>query len=712
MSRLTDLLSQARLSDPQLGAALEEEVSALLNRRSFGLVFERHLPEAVELPHQRPRRGSKVRVLPPRGETKPGDQRLWRVLNVDGDEVSLQELGAEVPEEQRVPVSDVVVVAEFQDTIYPGLVETGEIERAEGKPFHTVINGENFHALQMLTYTHRHKVDVIYIDPPYNTGDGDWKYNNKFVAKDDNYRHSKWLSFMEKRLLLARELLNPDDSVLIVTIDEKEYLRLGLLLEQTFPEATIQMVTSVISPQGSARGKIFKRSEEYIYFVFFGASFISPLPLSEEWNRARESKTVRGAIHWASLKRTGTNASRADRPGMFYPVFLSKDATKFVGVGDPLPQGASRDDVDVPVDCVAVWPIRRDGSEGRWQLMPETFVNLQRKGYVKLGRPNGPDTAVSYLKAGEQKKVASGEYKVIGKRQDGSIITEGEDTSEKGNASYRPTTVWDIRSHSAGHHGSNLINAMIPGRSFPFPKSLYAVEDTLRFVVHRKPEAIVLDFFCGSGTTAHAVMRLNKQDGGRRQSISVTNNEVSIEEQSRLLGKGLRHGDAAWEALGICDYVTKPRIRAAISGVTPEGKPIKGDYGFTDEFPMADGLEENARFFTLTYESPIAVRHAKSFTKIAPLLWLRAGASGRIISSLGTKGWDVTDSYAVIERLGAVEEFMEELSQHTSVRTVFVISDDDSAYQMVARELPENAEVVRLYESYLQNFEISQGVVL
>ena len=136
---------------------------------------------------------------------------------------NLESEGDEAERETRsVSTADLVAVAGIQDRIFPGLVETGRVERGGDKPFHTVINAENFHALEMLTYTHRHKVDCIYIDPPYNTGAKDWKYNNDYVAADDDYRHSKWLSFMERRLQVARELLNPEDSVLIVTIDEKE----------------------------------------------------------------------------------------------------------------------------------------------------------------------------------------------------------------------------------------------------------------------------------------------------------------------------------------------------------------------------------------------------------------------------------------------------------------------------------------------------------
>ena len=207
-------------------------------------------------------------------------------------------------------------------------------------------------------------------------------------------------------------------------------------------------------------------------------------------------------------------------------------------------------------------------------------------------------------------------------------------------------------------------------------------------------------------------MRLNKQDGGERQCISVTNNEVSADEQVKLKKQGLRPGDPEWEALGICDYITKPRIQAAITGLTPEGEPIQGEYKFADEFPLADGFEENARFFTLTYESPLAVKHNRAFQKIAPMLWLRAGASGRIIDSLGERGWNVAEAYGILQDLSHTDDFLSALSSQRNISTVFVVTDDDAAYQMVARELPDSVDVVRLYESYLQNFEINQGVML
>lgn len=693
MSRLTDLLRQVRGTDAQLGADLEKEFSALTKRRSFGLVFERHQPEAVELPGQPIRRGAKVRVLQPRGETSKGDSRLWRVDSLESDIAGKQiaqliELVKEAPEHTTAPIEDLVIVAEFDDKIYPGLVETGRVERGGDKPFHTVINAENFHALEMLTYTHRGKVDAIYIDPPYNTGARDWKYNNDYVEGDDDYRHSKWLAFMERRLLVARELLNPDDSVLIVTIDEKEYLRLGMLLEQTFPEAQIQMVSAVIAPQGSQRPGQFSRVEEYLFYVLIGSAVVSHgTDQMLDTSTSGPSRSAKGPS-FDSLIRRGTGASRRDRPGMFYPVWLADG--EFHSVGDAIPLDTDHAQVVAPSNLTPVWPLRTDGAEGRWQVGPERLRELFEKGYARVGAARkGRSPAITYLKGGEISRL------------------EGGEDSADDRISAR--TIWNRPGHNAGSYGSSMLRSIIPGRKFPFPKSLYAVEDALAFAVRGRREAIILDFFSGSGTTAHAVMRLNHIDGGRRQCISITNNEVGAEEQSGLRKEQLRPGDAEWERWGICDYITKPRIRAAITGKTFDGEPIKGEYKFTDEFPMAEGFEENAAFFTLTYEAPLSVRHNRSFERIAPMLWLRAGATGRIIDDLGDRGWDISSVYAVLENIDDAESFFDAIRGAEAVHTVFVATDDDAAFQMVCRELRTDLNVVRLYESYLQNFEIHQG---
>lgn len=708
MSRLTDLIAQAKGRDPQLGADLEREFKVLSGRLPFGLNFERHSPEAVELPQRTVRRGDKVRVLPPRGSNTNGDNRLWRVARIHkqggGGSADLELLDSAQSATQTVALDDLVVVAEFRDTIYPGLASTGGVERGGDKPYHSVINGENYHVLKALTFTHRGKVDVIYIDPPYNTGAKDWKYNNDYVGGDDLYRHSKWLAMMERRLLVAKELLKPTESVLIVTIDEKEYLRLGMLLEQTFPEGRMQMISSVINPKGATRSAAFGRTDEYIFFVMFGQAAPEPVALGTEWKVVRDPRSER--LRWAELLRAGSHTRRSDRPNQFYPVFVrnTDDGPVFDSVGDTF-FGSSTTSVAAPKGCVAIWPIRQDDSEGNWQVSSDSLRALIETGYARLGPWRGADTSITYLKKGEQGKVEAGVFPIVGKRQDGSIVVD-----EAGYApAFLPGTQWRIASHNAEQGGTNLQKQMMPDRKFPFPKSLFAVEDALRFFVAKKPEAVILDFFSGSGTTAHAVMRLNRQDSGRRQCISVTNNEVSAEEQQRLRRQGFRPGDPEWEALGICDHITKPRVAAAITGLTPIGQPIEGDYKFTDEFPIAEGIRENAEFFTLTYEAPVAVRHNAAFARVAPLLWLRAGSFGRRIDRVPPDGWAVVDAYGLLADVDCAAPFCKAVAAAKGLRIAYIVTDDERRFQAITRRLPSGVEPVRLYESYLANFSFANG---
>jgi adenine-specific DNA-methyltransferase len=712
VSRLTDLIAQAKSQSPQLGADLEREFKALSSRLPFGLNFERHRPEVVELPLRPIRKGDKVRVLPSRGSAKKGDQRLWQVRAIYKAKkvADLALLSAEA-ETQSVALEDLVVVAEFRDTIYPGLISTGKVQRGGDKPFHTVINGENYHVLKALTYTHRGKIDAIYIDPPYNTGAKDWKYNNDYVEGDDLYRHSKWLAMMERRLLVAKELLNPADSVLIVTIDEKEYLRLGLLLEQLFPEATTQMVSSVINPKGASRGTGFRRTDEYIFVAMIGRSTPARLELGSEWSSSAAGAAVNQddvespsleTPEWTSMMRRGSHAARSERPGLFFPIYAAFDGSRILEVGESVPIGSP-----MPADRVemkTIWPLRSDGSEGVWQVGPAELRNRIQQGRVRLGRATAYGFVVNYLPDGAYATVMSERFEILGRAPDGSLIARGRRDTRR----IAPSQ-WKISSHNASEHGTTLLGVLLPRRTFPFPKSLYAVEDSLRFFTKDKPNAVILDFFSGSGTTAHAVMRLNRQDNGRRQCISVTNNEVAAEEQKALREQGLRPGDTEWEKHGICDYITKPRVASAITGETPNGEPIKGDYKFTDEFPMSAGFEENAEFFNLTYEAKSAVNHNLAFTRIAPLLWMRAGANGSRIKALPMHGWAIADTYGLLTEVDEATPFIHAVKKAKGLRIAFIVTDDDRRFQATAKRLPHGVEPVRLYESYLSNFSFTSG---
>ena len=635
------------------------------------------------------------------------NEKLWVVTAINhssGSAVAELE-GLDGSGTATVAAADLVVVAEFRDPIYPGLVSTGKVERGGDKPYHAVINAENFHALQTLLFTHRGKVDCIYIDPPYNSGSRDWKYNNDYVEGDDLYRHSKWLAFMERRLLLAKELLNPEDSVLIVTIDEKEYLRLGLLLEQVFPDAQIEMVTTVVSSKGVARFGQFSRVEEYIFTVRLGAQEVA----LGETNMLDESRSaaakVGKPVDWLGLRRREPSARRGARPKQFYPVFVDQQTGYIKAIGDEITDGVDRHGVEAPAGTIAVWPLLPNGTEGLWGITPDTARKYLARGYLRARnyKPATKYVAIQYLTGGTVTAIQNGDIEVTGHDEDGAVI-----------ANYRtakgviPKRVWNMASHNAETGGTVLLSRLLPDRRFPFPKSLFAVEDTLRFFVKDKPAATVVDFFAGSGTTAHAVMRLNRQDGGRRRSIMITNNEVGAGEHRDLRKAGLRPGDEEWERWGICDYVTKPRIAAAITGVTPEGEPIKGDYKFTDEFPMAEGLEENVEFFTLTYEAPLRVASNREFVRIAPLLWLRAGSQGRRIEEVST-GWDVADTYGVLANLDHTEAFLKAVAANDAVAVAYIVTDEDRLFESVAQELPDHVQPVRLYEAYLRNFEIESG---
>lgn len=687
-----------KVDDPTLRSELRVAVDRVKAKRLFGLVFESHLPEKVELPGHPVRRGSRV-VRRDGGSDLMVVRRVRRgvatVVATDGEEVEI-----EVPE--------LVVVAEFGQPVYPGLERVGSVDRGGDKPAHVVINAENHHALEALQFTHEGKVDCIYIDPPYNTGAKDWKYDNDYVDSEDGYRHSKWLAFMARRLELAKQLLNPDDSVLIVTIDEKEYLRLGMLLEQVFPSALMQMVTIVINPLGQARKRELARVEEYAFFVFLGSAAPSQLGDDLLSNDAKSGTKESQKVRWEWLLRGGTNSRRADRPNLFYPVFVDPAQRSVVEVGPSLDPNADRSSIRDRDGCVTVWPLRTNGEEGNWRTSPDYLKDLLERGHARVGAYDRSNDRWSllYLGKAQIRRIADGELTVTGRREDGSVQLE-----RVGAQRTIPRTVWNRSAHRSGESGTNLLKRFLPDTSFPFPKSLYAVEDALRVATADRPHAVILDFFAGSGTTTHATARLNRQDGGDRRSISITNNEVSAESAKALSRAGLKPGDEGWEKLGIFESVTRPRIEAAVSGQTSDGQLVKGDYRFGEEFSMSDGLAENVEFMKLTYLDSVDVELDRAFEAIAPLLWLRAGSAGPVIeacvdSAGRRKPFAMTDHYGVLFNPDTWRLFIERLPD--SARTVFVVTDSASTFAGVAEALPVGVEAVRLYENYLTTFAINQ----
>lgn len=217
-----------------------------------------------------------------------------------------------------------------------------------------MIEADNYHALQLLEYLYAGKVDCIYIDPPYNSGAKDWKYNNNYVEETDQYRHSKWLSMMERRLKLAKSLLNPTNSVLIVTIDEKEYLHLGCLLEEVFSEANMQMVSITINPSGAIRKNLFARADEYAFILLFGdAAVIQPEGDGEETE-----------VRWWYLRRLEYESRRGTIKGgvaQFYPIYVDDKTNTIIKIGEALPHTQDRNTVPQIDGATAVFPITDDG---------------------------------------------------------------------------------------------------------------------------------------------------------------------------------------------------------------------------------------------------------------------------------------------------------------------------------------------------------------
>ena len=694
MALLQDLIKQ--IDDETLRQRIMAEVGKLSKQKKFGLVFEEHLPECTPLYDVEIRQDSKVAL-------KAGQvSDIYIVRSIDGDKAICEHKTDHA--ETEFALNDLVAVAEFGEPIYPYLKPIDTVCNApDNNLWHTLIEADNYHALQLLEYLYAGKVDCIYIDPPYNTGARDWKYNNDYVDGSDAYRHSKWLSFMEKRLKLAKKLLNPKDSVLIVTIDEKEYLHLGCLLEEMFSEARIQMITSVISAKGVVRTGQFSRVEEYIYIIEFGTSSLTPNVVNMLDDEVK--KESERSIEWLGFRRRAPQAKRESRPNQFYPVYVNNEDGTIHSIGDVVKAGIDRNTIPVPEGCTALWPLSKDGDERLWSLVPEQARLNFRKGFLRVNNWNSNTMSgtVYYLPSGTIDDIESGKAKITGRNSDGSVIATYEEAGFT-----PPKRVWNLKTHNAETYGTNILNGMI-GKRFDYPKSLYAVQDTIRFFVANKPNAIIIDFFAGSGTTLHAVNLLNAEDGGHRRCIMVTNNEVSDAEAKSLTKQGQKPGDAEWEQLGIARYVTWPRTVCSIKGHDVNGNPLKGNY-LGNDIPMADGFKANAAFFKLAFLDKASVRIGRQFREMLPTLWMKAGCFGPCPTLAGQKIPDYMvlpeNRMAILNDNSYFAKFTEEIGNAPEIETVYLVTDSDADYRSMARGL-DVKQIYQLYRDYLDNFRIN-----
>lgn len=731
MAAINDLIRQ--IEDKNLRDRLQQEVARLSKQKKFGLVFEDHIPECTPLYGVAVRKGSLVAV---KGE----DIRdVYFVSAISDGRAAI--VNKATGEKSERPLDTLVAVAQFGEPIFPSLIPMDSVENApDSNLWHTLIEADNFHALQLLEYLYPKQVDCIYIDPPYNTGARDWKYNNDYVDSSDSYRHSKWLSMMQRRLKIAKRLLNPENSVLIVTIDEKEYLHLGCLLEEMFPEARIQMISTMINPAVVARAGEFGRSGEYIFFVLFGQASPTRVKLDREWVSSK-GRTHTGNIRWDLLKRSGTGATRKDSPGGFYPIYIDPIDGKIVKIGDPLPDGVSEAPQIDNLYCLL--PIRDDGSEGRWQWSTTTLAEGLNEGRVKVGGDKKRGFTVYRLAKAEYEKVLKGEFEIIGHGVNNEILVDDIDTDQ---VMAVPGDIWKISSHDSTQYGSRMLGNIFTNKRFTFPKSLYAVKDCLHFFTAYNPNALIVDFFAGSGTTLHAVNLLNAEDGGNRRCILVTNNEVSDDEAKTLKKQGYQPGDEEWEKLGIARYVTWPRTICSIKGVDIHGDKLKGNYGceiekmvevegeITDpdtgrkirgtfykkakeaiypelsKIKMADGFAANAEYFKLGFLDKSSVALGQQFREILPMLWLKAGAVGKrpvlADGELPDMLIPASSNFAVLIDERYFGAFLAEIEARPDIEYVYLVTNSEDAYREMGSRI-RTRNVTQLYRDYIDNFVIN-----
>jgi len=544
-------------------------------------------------------------------------------------------------------------------------------------PWNFIIEGDNLQALYLLEKTHKGKVDCIYLDPPYNTGAHDWKYNNDYVDVNDAYRHSKWLSMMKTRLMLAGRLLNPEDSVLIVTIDEKEYLHLGCLLEELFPNATIQMVIDVINPRGTNRENEFSRVEEYIFFCRFGKARVNKTDNNMLGNTDETGKER----VWYAFNR-GNNL-RASGNNQFYPIYINAQTKVIEKVGEPMPLETPMEKFPVYEGLVSVFPINKHGQESIWRSIPSTTREWIKKGYVKVSKYEEKNKrwTLSYISSGLQTRIEKGEIETNGIGADGSLDLSHIDSFDE---KVSPRSVWYQKYHNATDYGASIIKKLIPNHHFPYPKSLYSVHDTLQFFLAGKKDAVVMDFFAGSGTTMHAVNLLNAEDGGNRICIMVTNNEISEKEEKRLTEKGLKKGDAEWENLGIAKYVAWPRITCSIMGKDVNGNDLDGVY-----FSANKMVKTQKRIFkqiSFMCGNP-TLKMKKQFVATC--------ANGALPQNLVTeeKEYVVSDdekhTTSILFDVNFADEWIAALEDKIHIKEFYVVTDKNSVFKKIKDKILE-----------------------
>lgn len=679
MAAIHDLLAQVQ--DEALRARLEQEINRLSKTKKFGLVFEEYLPECTPLYDIPVKRGSTV------AKKTGAVSEMYEVNSIkDGIATCYHKV---TEEKEEIPVDELVCVAQFGEPIYPYLKPIDSVCNApDSDLWHTLIEADNYHALQLLEYLYAGKVDCIYIDPPYNTGARDWKYNNDYVDSNDAYRHSKWLSFMEKRLKIAKRILNRDRGVIIIAIDDNELNSLGLLIEDVFNGYKNFCITVVHNPNGN-QGKNFGITNEFLFFILPSGDQLLSLENRTDDPDIRPLRDV-----------SGNSNLRTDARNCFYPIYIKDEA--IIGFGDVCEDDYHPESANVQRSdgVIEVYPIDASGIEKKWVFARHTVESILDELHVEW----------------------------IGSRKIWDIIRY------KTHFTYK--TVWAKKSYNANSYGSKLINKILGEKKFDYPKSVYAVEECVKAVCGNRKNALIVDFFSGSGTTLHAVNLLNAEDNGNRRCIMITNNEVSEKEAKTLEKKGYKPGDDEWEKFGVARYVTWPRTVCSIRGVDIDGNALTGNYGaFHEEYipddssrgkykkikvadnpglidmKMANGFKANAAYFKLGFLDKTSVALGRQLAELFPVLWLKAGAHGPCPLLEDDKAHMMIlpkNRFAILMDEKHFQEFNAEVQHHPEIQTIYIVTDSEAGYREMISGYA-GKDTFQLYRDYLDNFRINTG---
>ena len=497
----------------------------------------------------------------------PQDENTGNLLSYLSDlekDVNGKKYGL-VFEEHREEIDEVL------DTHTPVLTEEEDLFIDNGEQMNFLIEGDNLASLKLLEKTHKGKIDLIYIDPPYNTGNKDFIYDDVFVDKSDSFIHSKWLSFMSARLKIARKLLAPQGA-LIISIGYQEVHNLNLLCQDIFFDR--QNVVVTVQTSGGKPNGGFNYTQEYLMFVV--PTDFSPNAIS-----------FTGGIERSPFEGlTFSTFDKTTRPNQTYPIFIEKNTMRIVGVGKSLAEriadgsylGEAKDFVfdfnEAPEGTVALWPISSKGADCVWRLISTRLLHDWKLGYIKVSKnkskacPN--EYSLQYLPDGVIRKIESGDLEVIGRENDLPTLKLGKNETVGSDI----PTIWTEKDFFTTK-GSSYVRNIFGDKRFPYPKPLEFIVELLR--ASTSDNSLIVDFFAGSGTTGEATMLLNKETRGNRRFILCTNNEN-----------------------GICREVTYERIKRVIDkeGYTASIKYYRVDYVPVSErmyYEYADELLSHIR---------------------------------------------------------------------------------------------------------------------